>query len=207
MEKIIIQKDTKKDLNILINKDEDLFITLEENAELNLITTMLNDLKESKVNVEVNLNGINSRFLHKCIFVSNKEQKFDLNINAVHNAPFTYSNMLTKGVLNDKSKVNYRGLIKINKDANNSNGYQKEDVILLSKDAESNSIPKLEIDNNDVKCTHGASISQLDEEKLFYLMSRGLNEKEAKITFVKGFLQEIINEAKIDEELIYEKIK
>ena len=117
--------------------------------------------------------------------------------------------MLTKGALSDKSKSFYKGLIKIKQNASNSNGYQKQDAILLSQDAESNSIPKLEIDNNEVRCTHGSSVSQIDDEKMFYVMSRGLDEKEAKITLVKGFLREVIDKVNFGEldELIEENIK
>ena len=67
----------------------------------------------------------------------------------------------------------------------------------------------MEIDNHDVRCTHGSSVSQIDENTMFYVMSRGLDEKEAKITLVKGFLQEIIDKVNFGEldELIHEKIK
>lgn len=159
----------------------------------------------------VDLDGENSRFEHYGIFVSNKDQQFDLGLTANHNMPYTYSNILAKGALNDNSKVIYRGLIKISKNASNSNGYQKEDTILLSNKAESDSIPKLEIDNNDVRCTHGASISQIDSDKLFYLMSRGLDEKEAKMQLVQGFFDNILKKIDFDnekiKELIQEKIK
>ena len=191
-----------------IINDNERIVKLEKNSSFNLFDLNFGS-KIVNSSVNVNLDGENSRFEHFGVFASNKDQKFDFNVNAFHNAPYTYSNMLTKGALNDNSKVNYKGLIKINKNANNSNGYQKHDVILLNENAESNSIPKLEIDNNEVRCTHGSSCSQLDEDILFYVMSRGLNEKEAKITLVKGFLQEVINKVNFGEldELISEKIK
>ena len=181
---------------------------LEKNSSFNLFDLNFGG-KLTNSNVNANLDGENSRFEHFAVFIGNKEQKFDFSVNAFHNAPYTYSNMLTKGALNDKSKSFYKGLIKINKNASNSNGYQKHDAILLNENAESNSIPKLEIDNNEVRCTHGSSVSQIDEDKMFYVMSRGLDEKEAKITLVKGFLQEIIDKVNFGEldELIHEKIK
>jgi len=181
---------------------------LEKNSNFNLFDLNFGS-KLITSNVNVNLDGENSRFEHFGVFAVNNDQKFDFNINSFHNAPNTYSNMLTKGSLNDKSIVNYNGLIKINKNAHNSNGYQKNDTILLNENSQSNSIPKLEIDNNEVRCTHGSSTSYLDENMLFYLMSRGLNEKEAKITLVKGFLNEIINKVNFGEldEIIGEKIK
>jgi len=183
-------------------------VKLERNSTFNLFDLIFGGkLVNSGVNVK--LNGENSRFKHFTVFIGNKEQKFDFDVNAFHNAPYTYSNMLTKGVLNDKSKSFYRGLIKINKNAANSNGYQRQDAILLTENAESNSIPKLEINNNEVRCTHGSSVSQIDEDKTFYIMSRGLDEKETKIALVKGFLQEIIDKVNFGEldRLISEKIK
>jgi FeS assembly protein SufD len=211
-------------------------INLEENSKLNFINlqkfsnmtenNILREIKQERnsvfnlfdlnfggkltnVNVSANLNGENSRFEHFAVFLGNKEQRFNFDVNAFHNAPYTYSNMLTKGALSDKSKSFYKGLIKIKQNASNSNGYQKQDAILLSQDAESNSIPKLEIDNNEVRCTHGSSVSQIDDEKMFYVMSRGLDEKEAKITLVKGFLREVIDKVNFGEldELIEENIK
>ena len=222
--------DSEKDSKININ------VNLKENAKLNLInlqkfsqTTNNNIEREVKLeknsifnlfdlnfgsklinsNVNVNLDGENSRFEHSSVFVGNNEQKFDFSVNAIHNARNTYSNMLTKGALSDNSKTFYKGLIKINKNAGNSNGYQKQESILLSENAESNSVPKLEINNNDVRCTHGSSVSQLDDNLLFYVMSRGLNEKEAKVTLVRGFLQEVVNKVNFGEidSLIQEKIK
>ena len=188
--------------------DNERIVRLERNSSFNLFDINFGS-KIINSDVSVNLDGENSRFEHFGVFASNKDQKFNFNVNAFHNAPYTYSNMLTKGALNDNSKVNYKGLIKINKKAHDSNGYQKHDAILLNENAESNSIPKLEIDNNEVKCTHGSSCSQLDDDILFYVMSRGLNEKEAKISLVKGFLHEVINKVNFGEldELISEKIK
>lgn len=181
---------------------------LERNSSFNLFDLNFGG-KLTNFNINANLDGENSRFEHFSVFIGNKEQKFDFDVNAFHNAPHTYSNMLTKGALNDNSKSFYKGLIKISKNASNSNGYQKQDTILLSENSESNSIPKLEIDNNEVRCTHGSSVSQIDEDKMFYVMSRGLDEKEAKVSLVKGFLQEIIDKVNFGEldELIHEKIK
>ncbi len=263
MKKIIIKKNEGKKLKLLVKNNQDFFITLEENSELNLMTIFNSNESNSKINfnidlkknsklsminlqkssintnneikreviidrdsnfslfdlnfggklitsnVSVNLNGENSRFEHFGVFVGNKEQKFDIQVNAFHNAKNTYSNMLTKGALSDMSKSFYKGLIKINKNASNSNGYQKQDAILLSENAESNSTPKLEIDNNEVRCTHGSSVSQIDEDKLFYVMSRGLNPKEAKVNLIKGFLQEVTDKVNFGEldKLIGEKIR
>ena len=96
-------------------------------------------------------------------------------------------------------KCLYRGLVKINRNAFGSNGYQKEDTLLLSEEAAADSIPNLEIDNNDVKCTHGASIGRIDREKLFYMKSRGLNEEQATREYVKGFFEPLIQRIQIKD--------
>ncbi len=137
------------------------------------------------------------------LFYGSKEQQFDIASRAVHAAEFTKSDMFTRGAMNDCSKSVYRGVVKIQSNAANSNGYQKEDVVLLSKDAEADAVPELKIDNNEVRCTHGATIGQLDKEKLFYLMSRGLNELDARKIIVHGFFEQVLK--KIENKEIYDE--
>ena len=143
------------------------------------------------------LNGDGAQTNNHGIFFGSKNQQFDLVANSIHNAPHTVSDIFTKGALTGSSKCLYRGLVKIHKDAPKSNGYQKEDTLLLSKDAAADSIPNLEIDNNDVRCTHGASIGRIDREKMFYLQSRGLNEEQATKEYVKGFFEQLIQKIQI----------
>ncbi|MEK6835195.1 MAG: Fe-S cluster assembly protein SufD [Nanoarchaeota archaeon] len=185
--------------------------SLENNSKLNWFEINLGSkLTYSETITE--LNGDNSKTNNYGIFIGNNEQQFDIFAKSIHNKQNTTSDMLTKGALLDKSKGIYHGLIKINKDAPYSNGYQKEETLLLSQDAEADSIPELEIDNSEVKCTHGATISHLDKDKMFYLMSRGLNEETARKELVKGFFNDLMNKANLanTEEinnLIEEKIK
>jgi len=145
------------------------------------------------------LNGEGSATNNYGIFFGNEKQQFDLVANSIHNAPNTTSDIFTKGALTDTSKCIYRGLVKIHQNAGGSNGYQKEDTLLLSPDAAADSIPNLEIDNSDVRCTHGATIGRIDREKMFYLMSRGLNEKQATRTYVRGFFEELILKMQIEK--------
>jgi len=163
--------------------------------------------------VTTNLNGEGAVTNNYGIFFGNEKQQFDLVVNSIHNVPNTVSDIFTKGALTDKSKCIYRGLVKIDQKAGNSNGYQKEDTLLLSPDAAADSIPNLEIDNSDVRCTHGASIGRIDREKLFYLKSRGLDEKQATKVYVKGFFEELIQKMQIEKlrdnmhDLIDERMK
>lgn len=147
--------------------------------------------------VTSNLDGPQAKTNNYGIFFGSKQQQFDLVVNSIHNAPNTKSIILTKGALIDSSKCLYRGLVKIQQNASKSNGYQKQDTLLLSENAIADSIPNLEIDNNDVRCTHGASIGKIDTEKMFYMQSRGLNEDLATKEYVKGFFEPLIQKIKI----------
>ena len=106
--------------------------------------------------------------------------------------------MFTRGVVKDKSKALYRGLIEVGKEASGTNGYQKEDVLILNEGAVADAIPNLEINNNEVKCSHGVSIGKISEEHLFYLMSRGLDENLAKKEVIEGFFYPVLKDFKID---------
>lgn len=151
-----------------------------------------------------NLHGHGAGSKNWGVIYGDENQCYDLNAETIHAASETTCDMLTRVVLNDKAKTVYRGLVKINPKAVNCQGYQKDDTILLSDDARADVVPNLEIANNDVKCSHGATISQIDEDKLFYMTSRGLDEKTAKKTIVEGFFDPVI--VKIQDERIRNEI-
>ncbi len=142
--------------------------------------------------VESRLNSSGAESNIKGIFFGDGEQQFDIGARSIHAAPHTVSDIAGKGVLSGKAKSIYRGLVKIENEAPSSDGYQKEDVLMLSEEAESNSIPQLEIDNNEVKCSHAATTSHVDNDQLFYLMSRGIGKEEATKLIVHGFLEPFI---------------
>lgn len=129
-----------------------------------------------------------SEGIHKGIFLTNNKEKNNIDIRSHHHVKNTSSDILSRGILSDFSQSLFNGLIKIYPDASNSVGYQKLDSIMLSKDAESDAIPNLEIDNNNVSCSHGATIGQIDKEKIFYLMSRGISRKESQKLIIQGFI-------------------
>lgn len=153
----------------------------------------------TKSDVTTYLQGEGSSVKNIGLFLGNGNQQFDFNVKATHIAPHTSSDMLTKGALSGKSKSVYRGYIQIKDTASKSAGYQKADILLLSEDAEADPIPNLEIDNNDIeKCTHGATVGQIDRDKLFYMMSRGLSEKEATKKFVEGLFEPALSRIKVE---------
>lgn len=110
-----------------------------------------------------------------------------------HTHPNTTSDLHIKTVLTGNAKFHYDGVINIDKKAQKSNAYQKNDNLILSPDAFVNTSPELEIIANDVRCTHGATVGRLDEEILFYLQSRGVSRNDAQTLALQGFAEEILN--------------
>lgn len=138
------------------------------------------------------LQGESSSISIFSIFSGSSVQQFDLRSAAVHIEKNTVSNMLTRGILNDSSQAIYRGLIRMGEKGRGSIGNQRADSLLLSTSANADARPVLEIMNNDVKCSHGVSIGKIDNEKLFYMMSRGISKEDATRTFIQGFLEPIL---------------
>ena len=147
------------------------------------------------------------------IIVGFGKQKIELYTLQDHIKPESVSDLFIKSVLFDEAKFYYKGLIKIEKDAQKSNAYQKNQNLLLSKNASADSRPYLEILANDVRCTHGATIGQIDKNQLYYLQTRGLSNQAATHLIVEGFYQEVLEripDDKIRKELaekINKKIK
>jgi Fe-S cluster assembly scaffold protein SufB len=118
-------------------------------------------------------------------------QSFDITSNLIHVAPNTRGKVLVKSVMKDTSQSLFKGMIKILTNAKATESYLAGHAILLDKGAKSDAIPGLEIESNEVKATHSASVAQIDEKQIFYLMSRGLSEELAKREIVGGFLEPI----------------
>ena len=116
-------------------------------------------------------------------------QSFDIASNLVHIGPHTRGRVLVKSVMKDVSKSLFKGMIKIGKAGKGSESYLAGHAILLDRGAKSDAIPGLEIETNEVKATHSASVAQIDENQIFYLSSRGLSREGAKREIVSGFLE------------------
>lgn len=148
---------------------------------------------QSRIETKGNLLESGSSF-ENFSFVSGKsEQLFDQRTEQHHLAPDCRSNLLCKNVLQDESKSIFSGLIRVDPEAQQTNALQTNRNLLLSKEAEADSLPGLEILANDVRCTHGATTSRLNHEELFYLLSRGIEKKHAESLISLGFLEEIID--------------
>jgi FeS assembly protein SufD len=116
-------------------------------------------------------------------------QSFDVMSNLIHNGQHSRGRVLVKSVLKDTSKSLFKGMIKIGKDGKGTESYLAGHAILLDRGAKSDSIPGLEIETNEVKATHSASVAQIDENQIYYLSTRGLSREGAKREIVSGFLE------------------
>lgn len=123
------------------------------------------------------------------IIFGNNDQQFELYTSIYHKVPHTKGYSVTKGVLDDSSRALTQGLAKIEKPAIGSDSYLAEHILLINPKAKAEPMPFMEIDTNDVKAKHSSFVSQIDEEKIFYLRTRGLEENEARKFIVMGFLE------------------
>ncbi len=134
------------------------------------------------------LNGTGASAEDVEIVFGTETQKFDIVTDLSHVSPHTTGHVLARGILKDSARSVFKGMIRIGKGAKNSNSYLAEHAMILSKKARADAIPGLEIETNEVKATHSASVSQIDEEQVFYLMARGLPQSEAQKLIILGFL-------------------
>lgn len=135
--------------------------------------------------------GARSDMLAVC--VASDTQEFDARTLQDHLSPHTTSDLLYKNALNDRARTTFGGLIRVEPHAHFTDAYQKVRNLLLSDDAEANSMPGLEILADNVKCSHGATSGQIGENEMFYLLSRGIPAPVAKQLLVSGFLNEVVD--------------
>ena len=134
--------------------------------------------------------GANSDMLG--LYFGDEDQHFDHNTSQDHVAPHANSDLLYKGALDGASRAVFRGVIRVHEGAQQTDAYQTNRNLLLSDDARADSLPNLEIAADDVKCSHGATVGQLDEDALFYITSRGIPQERAERLVVMGFLGEVL---------------
>ena len=134
--------------------------------------------------------GANSDMLG--LYFGDDDQHFDFNTSQDHVAEHTSSDLLYKGALDGASRAAFRGIIRVLPGAQGTDAYQTNRNLLLSPESRADSLPNLEIEADDVKCSHGATVGQLDDEAKFYLMSRGLSLIQAERLVVLGFLGEVL---------------
>jgi Fe-S cluster assembly protein SufD len=165
---------------------------LDRNALLNtLVVTLGGDF--SRTWKECTLAGEGAQSYMYGLYFSHGEQRFEHWTLQDHVSPHTTSDLLYKGALADSSQGLYYGTIRIRPGAYRSDAYQANRNLALSPHARALPNPQLEIENNDVRCTHGATVGQIDEDHLFYLQSRGISREEARRVVVFGFFNQVLD--------------
>jgi Fe-S cluster assembly protein SufD len=147
-------------------------------------------------NLHIRLNDVNCTAHLYGLYILNGDQLTDTHTLVDHAMPHCLSNELYKGILDGKSSGVFNGKIMVRQDAQKTNAYQSNKTILLSDNAQMNTKPQLEIFADDVKCTHGATTGQLDEEALFYLRSRGIGEQSARTMLNIAFAADVLGNIK-----------
>jgi Fe-S cluster assembly protein SufD len=147
----------------------------------------------ARVDLAARLEGPGSRSDMLGLYFARDDQHFDHNTRQDHVSPNANSDLLYKGALYDESKTIFRGVIRVFPKAQRTDAYQTNRTLLLSEKAESVALPNLEIEADDVKCSHGATVGQLDEEEMFYLLSRGLTRRDAERLVIFGFFGEVLD--------------
>jgi Fe-S cluster assembly protein SufD len=154
--------------------------------------------KLAKVNQHVGLIGEGANCQVNGVMFTEDKQHLSYHTLQHHEAPGCRSDFLYKAGLQDKSRTVWRGMIKVDKIAQRTDGYQRNDNLLLSTNARADSIPGLEIEADDVRCTHGSTSGRVDDELVFYARCRGYTRKEAIQMIVTGFFQKVFDRITID---------
>jgi Fe-S cluster assembly protein SufD len=184
---------------------------LEKDASMEWISSQIGS-KTTQASLDMELAGEGSSASIAGLYIPNESQQFDIQTRQNHIASSTTSNLLYKGVLLDSSQTTWRGMINVSREAIKSQSYQANNNLILSDQAHIDSIPGMEILTNDVQCKHGATIGKIDQNQLFYLESRGVDQVEAKQLLVEGFLDPVIQKYPVERirskinQLIHEKL-
>ena len=160
--------------------------TVGDNSVLRTSVLWLNGGEGNTTNL---LEGRKSEAYDIQLFVGQGNEKLRLDSVLRHHGQDTKGNILIKGVVKDSASADLEGMIKIDKEGRGAESFLSEHAMLLSPNAHASADPKLEIENNDVSSRHSASVSQIDENKIFYMMSRGLGREDAKRLIIQGFFE------------------
>ena len=179
--------------------------TVSAERDSNVKTVMVNlGSRQSRNEQHTSLNGPGSNVDNFALSVPIGNQEIDQRSRQTHKAPSSRSNLLYKNALQDDSRTIFSGLIKVEELAQQTDAYQTNRNLLLSNRAEASSLPGLEILANDVKCSHGATTGKLDEEQIYYFLTRGISRRRAEELLVFGFFEEIISQ--LENEALREQL-
>ena len=152
----------------------------------------------AKVNQHVAMTGPDAEVQVNGVMFTEGRQHLSYATHQHHQAPYCKSDLLYKTALQDQSRTVWRGMIRVDKPAQRTDAYQRNDNLMLSRNARADSIPGLEIEADDVRCTHGSTSGRVDEQQLFYAMTRGYTRREAVRMIVAGFFQQVFDRITIE---------
>jgi Fe-S cluster assembly protein SufD len=170
---------------------------VERDAELDWVAGGFGSRK-GKTWIQNDLAGPGAQSRVTGAYFADGEQHIDYDTFQEHMAPSTTSDFAFKGALRDKATAVWRGMIRVEKEAQQTDAYQESRALMLSPDAHAVPIPGLEILANDVRCTHGATVGRVDRDELFYAMARGLSQAEAERLIIRGFFQDILDRIELE---------
>jgi Fe-S cluster assembly protein SufD len=171
---------------------------LGRDAELKSLEVTLGS-KFTKNSIGSHLRGENSLAEMLGIYFGDQDQFFDHHTWQLHESPYATSDLEFKGALKEGARSVYSGLIKVEEGAQRTDAFQQNRNLVLDRTARADSIPNLEIAANDVRCTHGATVSQVEPEHIFYLQARGIPRSEAQKLVVEGFFRPVIDRIPVEE--------
>lgn len=177
------------------------YFTAARDAKLDLLGGFVSDILDAKMHVE--LKGVGAEVKMRAVAVSSDENKQNIDVLIIHQAPYTIGDMTNIGIANKKGKIVLNGVEKIEKGMKHANAFQTLKGVITSDQAIVEVNPILLIDEFDVKAGHGATIGKIEEDQLYYLMSRGLTQRESEKLIINGFLKPVIDE--IDDEPLKER--
>jgi Fe-S cluster assembly protein SufD len=193
---IIISKLLELSSNLVIDAE------INRDATLKLIGGFINQKSIVDLNLNLKQEGANV-FIHTVSLVSFKQEQ-KLNVNIVHQAPYTFGDMTNIGIASMQGKIVLNGVEKILKGMKHASAFQTLKGVILSHQAIVEVNPVLLIDEYDVKAGHGATVGKIDEDILYYLRSRGLTQAEAEKLFIHGYIKPVIDE--IEDEVLKESV-
>ncbi len=170
---------------------------VERDAELDWVAGGFGS-KKGKTWIQNDLTGPGATSRVTGAYFADGDQHLDYDTYQLHDAPNTTSDFAFKGALRDRATAVWRGMIRVEEDAQRTNAYQENRNLMLSPTTHAVPIPGLEILANDVRCTHGATVGQVDREQLFYLMARGLSRGEAERLIVRGFFSDALDRIELE---------
>ena len=173
-----------------------------KDATLNsLVVTMGGTLSRTEMQSHLRGQGSDSEML--ALYFANEDQHFDHYTLQHHAAANAHSDLLYKGVSDDKSVGVFSGMIKVDLNAQKTDAYQKHRTLMLSSEAQNYSVPQLEINANDVRCSHGSTTGPVDQEQLFFLRSRGISKELAEKMLVTAFLEDVLGRVPLQSVVKY----